>query len=315
MKFRGLFVALAIALFLVTFYILIKPTFTKTTEARHDWQAPPEELGVLVFSAHPDDEGIFFGGVIPYYALVKKMSVAIVVMVSDMKGKPYEIRETELSDAAWHYGIRIKPVFGRFLDHTHMGGLKSMYSAFDAWDGDEFNGVADLNNNKIYDGREKGALFMAEQIRRFRPAIIITHDINGEYGHGAHKATAICAIDAFSIAADSSVDIKGLAPWQAKKLYVHLYEENKVFHTGLEDAYPELEGKTPRQVAKEGLKYHMSQLGITVSSYYESNEKHDGYDSERWGLYASFVGNDPKSDGIIGKNVHYGDFLENLDNL
>ena len=41
-----------------------------------------------------------------------------------------------------------------------------------------------------------------ERIRRFRPEVILTHDLNGEYGHNQHKVTARTMQAAIEAAAD-----------------------------------------------------------------------------------------------------------------
>ena len=63
---------------------------------------------------------------------------------------------------------------------------------------------------------------MADEIRQYKPDVILTQDFDGEYGHGNHMATALATADAFTLAANPNYN-DGQAPWQAKKLYVHLF--------------------------------------------------------------------------------------------
>src|SRR5204863_9844962 len=138
---------------------------------------------------------------------------------------------------------------------------------------------------------------IAEQIRRYRPEVVATHDIGGEYGHGAHQATALCTIDAFSMAADSALAIAGLPPWQVKKLYIHKYESSRLFHDFWTIANINDGGvmKSPLQIANEALDFHVTQGKPNVSTVYAAGEVSSAWEphpSEWWGLYASTVGAD-----------------------
>ena len=46
----------------------------------YDWQPPPNKITVLAVFAHPDDEGIFFGGALPYYSSVLNLPTMILCM-------------------------------------------------------------------------------------------------------------------------------------------------------------------------------------------------------------------------------------------
>lgn len=265
----------------------------------------------MVLHAHPDDEGIFFGGTIPYYTQIRNLPVVTVSMVSKEAWRPdFETRENELRNAAWVYGMRNEPIFARMPDLFPA----TRDSTWDIWP----DGVVQGTSASVQEGRDFAAEYMATQIRMFRPEVILSHDLGGEYGHGAHQATAWSATDAFTLAADPNVvlyDDQGqeLEPWQASKLYLHLYDQNQLFHSAWEIAYDELGGLTPRQVADLGLDEHVTQGSPDVSSFYRAGENFDGFDSERWGLYASSVGLDSTSTSPIGPGVHYGDFFEHTD--
>ena len=301
----------------------------------YDWLAPPDKVDLMVISAHPDDEGIFFGGVLPYYTQVLQKETILIDMNSGRHDSAPTIREDELRDAAWTYGLRYEPVFARFLSVTAVTAdhkwTTDVNAAWDAWDGEPTDGVADNNANGIPDGREAGAYFLAMQIRTYQPEVIVTQDIDGEYGHATHKATALVTIDAYALAADPSVDIGGLAPWQASKLYIHQSEANGLgtegytfqswlFHDYLEeptidqDGNPATPDLTPRQVADLGLDMHVSQGSPDVSTVYRTGENYDGHHSEWWGLYESTVGPDKPSEPFTIAGQEYdnwarGDFF------
>jgi LmbE family N-acetylglucosaminyl deacetylase len=86
--------------------------------------------------------------------------------------------------------------------------------------------------------------------------------LNGETGHDNHKATTYAVTHAFFVAADpnaTATNLVGLPPWQAQKLYVHLYPTNRLFHQFWETPYPALTGLTAHQAANTGLTCHVSQ--------------------------------------------------------
>ena len=71
--------------------------------------------------------------------------------------------------------------------------------------------------------------WQVEQIRKFRPLVVVGHDLDGEYGNGGHKVNAYYLTEAVVYAADETYDsesAKVYGVWDTPKLYLHLYEEN-----------------------------------------------------------------------------------------
>lgn len=256
----------------------------------YDWQPQPDKAALMVVAAHPDDEGIFFGGAIPYYAAGRNLPTVLISATNGDGGQnhltPYpddivgeawgtsDLRVGELMEAAWGYGLRNKPIVGPVL-------------------ADHFN-VHDLTP------------FMVQQIRLYRPDVIITHDpVNGEYGHGDHVYTGLAVISAFMQAANPNIvvyDDEGneLAPWQPLKLFVHLHPHNTMTHTW-EEPLEAFEGLSSREVVDEAMRAHRSQS----TGYWQWETDLGGDDnkpgappsptvrwaphdwsSELWGLYA-----------------------------
>lgn len=294
-----------------------------------DWNPTPEKLDVLVISAHPDDEGIFFGGVLPYMTQVRQVEALNISMTSGdwlpQHGPPGWLREQELGAANWVYGFRNEPLFPRFPDVP----TSTLNQTWDAW------GDGVVGTNTIAEGREKAGQYLAEQIRRFRPEVIIVQDLDGEYGHNNHKATALATVDAYELALNPLIDIAGLDAWQPKKFYIHQSEANGLgtpgftfvnwlFHDFTEDVSIDttndgIPDSTPRQVAEMGLAEHVSQGGLNslaVSTVFRTGEAFDGHHSEWWGLYRSTVGPDTLTNfEIAGQsytNWALGDFFENV---
>ncbi len=84
------------------------------------------------------------------------------------------MREHEKLDGLWADGLRNYPVSGDCPD-IYADTLKQAQGQHDM---EEVTG------------------FLVEQIRRFRPQVVVTHDLNGEYGHGFHMLTAKAVTEA-----------------------------------------------------------------------------------------------------------------------
>jgi LmbE family N-acetylglucosaminyl deacetylase len=285
----------------------------------YDWLPPTNKIALLAVCAHADDEGIFFGGALPYYSTVQNLPTMLLCMTAGWG----DVRDDELRCAAWKYGMRYEPLFGRFVNINSSAVTNNPYTntidmTWDYWAGVGFRG----DGSDVEAGKARAINLVAEQIRRYRPDVIITHDLNGEYGHDNHKATAYAVTRAFFVAADPSAtatNLVGLPPWQAKKLYVHLYPLKRFFHEFWEVPYPVLTNQTPRQVTTNGLTCHLSQgpLHWIVGSVYAPTLYYSPWPSEWWGLYASMVGPDSVLSSNLVVNgytvpsgVAAGDFLE-----
>ncbi len=237
------------------------------------WNPPVLKADVMVVSTHQDDELIFLGGTIPYYATALKKPTVVVYMANCTR-----YRRNEALNALWKMGVRDYPDFINLQDKR----VDSIAKAVELWG-----------------GKDHVLEVLVERIRRYKPEVIVTQDLNGEYGHNQHKTTARAMMYAIDAAADptrypESYEIYGA--WQVKKLYHHLYKENQIemdWETPLES----LNGYTPLKVAQIGMNEHASQL-----KYY-SVKSHGKYDNALFGLYFTTVGED------VAKN----DFLENID--
>ena len=239
----------------------------------YDWLPPQKKADLLVVSAHCDDELIYFGGTIPYYAGEKKLAVQVVYMANADRA-----RVDEALNGLWHAGVRNAPVFLP---------LKDAYT--------ETLRLALLNW-----GEEETTGMLVGLIRRFQPEVIVSHDLNGEYGHGAHRATAHCLFNAVPLAADAAEFPDSAAKygaWQAQKLYLHLYPENQIT-MDWNKPLAAFGGKTALMVANEAYHMHVSQL-----EYHKDVAEGGDYSSLLFGLAYTAVGAD----------VEKNDFLEHID--
>ncbi len=293
------------------------------------WLPRPAKVGMMFVSAHPDDEGIFFGGAIPYYTRTKNISALLVSMTSGDWTLSPPTREAELRNAAWAYGLCYQPLLPRFRDVSN--SVSTSYTnkidaTWDYW----ADGVLQNDGADVEAGKTKAIRFLAEQFRRYRPEVVVTHDLSGEYGHYNHMATAWAVTQAHLMAADPTADapnLTGLAPWQIKKLYVHKYSTGRLFHDHWETASINDGGvmRSPREVTNIGLDFHVTQGKPNVSTVYASGEVTGNWaphPAEWWGLYASTVGPDSVKPDFVAPDasnvpITYsgwarGDFFEHL---
>ena len=239
------------------------------------WMPPYEDADMLLLPTHADDEHLWFGGTMPYYAgeLGRRVQVAYMTNHWGDRRRPHE-----LLNGLWLVGVRAYPVISDFPD-AYAETLEQAESIY---------------------GRENILEWQVEQLRRFKPEVVIAQDIDGEYGHGAHRLNAATALEAAPLAADAAVfpeSAEKYGVWELPKLYMHLYPENQL----VMDWSVPLEsfgGKTGLEMAKEGYLEHESQ------QYCWFEVKDSGkLDCRKFGLaYTTVVTDDPE----------IPDFLQNI---
>lgn len=240
--------------------------------AAHNWQPQPQQAALMLVFAHPDDEVLFFRGTIPYYSMVRGLPLVAICMANNDQVSYDLARRAELRNALWTCGMRNEPLFGNFPDDCYAQPLQC---TLDSW------------------GLDNAVRYVTEQIRRYRPEVVLTHDLDGEYGHANHMVTALATVEAYFAASDPArypEQLIELEVWQPLKLYVHLHDENFWVHDW-DTPYPELGGRTPQEMAASGLACHESQ----DMDFFE-------YGGHVFGLYATQVGLDAGS----------SDFFENI---
>lgn len=231
------------------------------------WERPCEKADMLVFSTHADDEVLFFGGAI-IDAVTSGYDVQVVYLAQYWEGDYGDPRrEHEKLDGLWTMGVRHYPVNMPFLDEysTSLEGAKKVY------DYDEI------------------CRQMTANIRRFKPEVLVTHDIDGEYGHGGHMIVNAAARDIIEATGKADYDTGSAdeyGPWDVPKTYFHLYGENRL-RLDLRQPLEALGGRTALEVETEAYKKHESQqwCWFYVSDDYE-------YSCADFGLYRSTVGAD-----------------------
>lgn len=247
-------------------------------EGVQDWRQPDGPADVLVFPTHSDDDVLFFGALMSYYAIEMGLSIQTAFMT---KHYAEPERTHERLDGLWEVGIRRYPILADAPDlySKTLEEAKYAYAEYDilGW--------------------------QIRQIRRFRPKVIVAHDLDGEYGHGGHILNAHALTRAVELAAEAgaypdSAEEYGL--WDTPKLYFHLYPENQIavdVNTRLEK---DPRGRTPFEIAVDAYDHHKSQHWCDFYVDQDDPRQNCVY----FGLYRSLVGEDTQGD--IMDRIGYG---------
>ncbi len=159
---------------------------------------------IMIICAHPGDEYLFLGGALPIYVGEQGRSAVVVYLSSEN-----EAQREQAKQSLSVYGDRVQAVFGEFsYAYTSTKDDATKY-----WD---LNAVV---------------AYMVGVIRQYKPAIVITHDRNGEYGHGAHYLTFDAAYQAVPFAAEAGRFAESSAlygAWRVQRFFSHLYGDNPV---------------------------------------------------------------------------------------
>lgn len=255
------------------------------------WEPILEKADLLMISSHSDDEQLFFAGVLPYYAgeLGLRVQVAYVVNHFDTRMRPHE-----QLDGLWEVGVRNYPIIPKFPD---------LYS-------ESYEGAVAAFGNYGY-SFDDFCEYFTETIRRTKPLVIMTHDINGEYGHGTHILCTAALRECIEKTADASYfpeSASKYGAWDVEKVYLHLYGENQIV-MNFDKPLEKFGGKTAFQVSQDGFKHHTSQHWTWFYKWIYGNgykitkaTEITSYSPVYYGLYRTTVGYD-----VVG-----GDFFENV---
>lgn len=254
------------------------------------WKLPNEgDTDLLLFSAHGDDEHLFFAGVLPYYAGEMGYQVQVVYL-TDHHNNVGPTRLREMLDGLWATGVTTYPIWGTYPDFMQKE-LSTTYMQY--------------KRNNIT--REDLIGFVMDNIRRFKPKVVVTHDFNGEYGHGQHMVLADVTTAAVEISMDPNQypeSAEKYGTWDVPKTYIHLYKENPIV-MDWDQPLEAFGGKTAFYVSiYEAFQMHKSQVP-DFESYYRGCGKATEIPKNSpiyYGLYRSTVGAD----------VEKNDFFENV---
>mgnify|MGYP002624304198 CR=1 FL=1 len=189
----------------------------------------------MVIAMHPDDDVLFLGAIVPIYGAEGGRNGTIVY--ATLSSRP---RREEAINGAWTMGLRIAPQFGPFQDISKE---------------EPDTNASRFNSNRLI-------RYLVRVLRTYRPEVVFSHDLNGEYGHWQHKRLARAVFATVPLAADESFDPESTAAygvWRVKKLYLHLYPEQQIV-LDVDQPLSAFGGKTAVDVSKEAYLRHASQL-------------------------------------------------------
>lgn len=233
-----------------------------------EWEPPCERADLMVMSTHADDEFLWFGGAIPYYAGELGYKVQIVYLTNH-SGETY--RNHELLNGLWMAGVRNYPIITDKFKDTILTRESEEVAA------------------QIF-GRDNVREFQVEMLRRFQPKVILGQAINGEYGHGAHILNVTTLLDALNLYEDPSVFPDSAQKYGIKKVqkcYLHLWPENQINVVWSEKKLEKFGGKNAFQMAVACYECHLSQL-----KWYNEVREWGKCDCRKFGLVYTNVGYD-----------------------
>lgn len=262
------------------------------------WEAPCSGGADLVlFSAHGDDDQLFFAGLLPYYAGQCGYRVQVVYLTDHRNDT--NLRVHEMLNGLWAVGVRAYPVFGTFPDFR-IDDLQQSYDQYAAL------GVS----------QEQMQLFVVRQLRRFRPLVAVGHDLAGEYGHGMHMVYADLLTRALDLSADGQYDppsAEEYGVWQVPKTYLHLYGENPIV-MNYDVPLSAFGGMTAFEVTQKlGYPCHVSQQYTWFTDWINGAageitraDQITTYSPCKYGLYRSTVGADSGENDMFEHLTTYG---------
>ena len=235
------------------------------------WRKAPEKVDMLLLATHPDDEVLWFGGLLATYAGEQGKDVLVTCGAHNNY-----YRRLELCDCLWAMGVDIYPEFLRYYDATG----PSVNGVFEAWG-----------------GRRRVVTDLVMLLRQYKPDVLVLQAVEGESGHPAHKALSLAGREAVEDAATETEfpeSAETYGTWDVPKVYVHLWEEDQIimdWHVPLA-RFGGLDGMA---VAEIGYSKHLSQQ---EKSYYSV---HDGGDTDcsLFGLYRTTVGPDVEKNDMF----------------
>lgn len=243
------------------------------------WEVGPEETDIMLFATHSDDDQLFFAGLVPTY-VARGACVRVAYFVNHFD--TYN-RMHELLDGLWHCGLTNYPLISPLPD----GYSESIEGAISYFEKQGFVYENVLNLQRLF-------------LNRFKPKVAVLHDIDGEYGHGAHMLNTSSFLEVVE-----NADEDQFVP---EKMYIHLYKENPLT-LDIDTPLDYFDGKTAFNVSQEAFGFHKSQHWTWFKNWiYGKNNtitkssQIKTYNPAEYGLYFSSVGADT---GI-------GDMLENV---
>ena len=258
------------------------------------WRPAKGKCDIMLLSTHSDDDQLFFAGTVPdAVSRGAEMQVCYFTNHWNTHTRPHE-----LLNGLWTCGLDRYPVVSPFRDSIRVDSEAAELAVFEAQGVD----YADMVQMQV------------ELLREFKPQIVLVHDVDGEYGHGAHILNSHSLRDALPLASDATKypeSAEKYGVWDPLKVYIHLYDSKKAKKHKLDAPLNTIDfeidvpleffgGRTAYQVSQDAFRCHISQfksryriwlLGtddkpVTKASQFPQ------YNPRYYGLYYSTVGKD-----------------------
>lgn len=273
------------------------------------WESPLERADMMLVCSHSDDEHLYFAGLLPYYVGERELDVQVVYTVQhyELMGVTDHSRPHEQLDGLWAVGVRNYPVISNFPD---------LYTENeDPAEAFEQAKTAYGNYGITYDDFVS---FIIHNLRRFKPLVVVSHDLDGEYGHGTHVMTAKAVCDAVRLSADASFDGESAmlygGAWCVEKLYLHLYDENSVT-LDLDTPLKAFDGKTAFEMSQHAFSLHETQQFPKFADWIYGTESQkitkaseiSEYSPCKYGLYFTSIVQDTEGTDLFENVIPYAD--------
>ncbi len=236
---------------------------------------------VLHTTAHPDDED---GAMLTWLSRHEGIRTGLLSLNRGEGGanlvgpELYDalgiLRTEELLAASRFYGVDLM-----FTRVTDFGFSKRLDETIEHW------------------GKDVALGDMVHAIRLYRPEVILSR-FHGKPrdGHGNHQAAGLLSAEVFKAAADPNAFPEhfkeGLRPWQVKKLYRSVRENEASTLKVDVGAYDPLLGRSYREIARDGLSHQRSQGA-------GAGRVAPGSAMSSWLLEESLVGKNEKENSIF----------------
>lgn len=256
------------------------------------WNQPHEKADLLLCATQYSNEHTLFAGIIPFH-IANNYRVQVAFFTNTKSSTKYH----EMLDGLWAVGLKNYPALSEFPESDKK-------NAEDA--------LKELEKETITE--DKLLSFQTELLRRFKPQVLVSHDLNGENGSGQsilNVQTLIKAIDLAKVPSNYPESALRYGAWDTPKVYFHLYSENQVT-LNWDEPLDFYNGKTAFQVSQEGYKANESQQKTWFTKWLNGKDGNnttaagiETYSPCLFGLYRTTVGVDSQNIGFFENIISY----------
>ena len=256
-----------LALFTVLLAFSLVSFLPATTKAES--AASKDGVDLMIVCAHPGDEYLFLSGALPLYAGEQGRSAVVVYLCESD-----EATQAAAKKAMARFGDQVQAVFGTFSNKYASNKDEQL---------------------RYWDSRQV-ITYLVGVIREYKPAIVLTHQPQGEYGNGAHIVTSDSVFMAVRYAPEANRYPESSAlygAWQVQRLFFHQYGENMVT---LDRSKPiaRFDGLTALELDQQGYADYPVTYPIKITD-------ESGYTSAQYGLASALDAKtfDPKKGDLF----------------